>query len=147
MDYKTIRYGGHGEQMRAFYEQGLFSREPKDEDGTTVIPREQLAALIESECDYQEADAILLRVSAEGMKNNVPLVVRTQIIDRFDKENGITAMMRMTGYPTAIIASMIAKGQIEERGVVPLERSVPAEIFRSELSHRDIQLEEMVKAL
>jgi saccharopine dehydrogenase-like NADP-dependent oxidoreductase len=56
-------------------------------------------------------------------------------------------MMRMTGYPTAIIASMIAKGQVTERGVVPIERSVPAEIFRSELSHRDVQLEEMVKAL
>jgi saccharopine dehydrogenase-like NADP-dependent oxidoreductase len=68
-------------------------------------------------------------------------------VDRFDRENGITAMMRMTAYPTSIIASMIAKGQVEARGVVPLERSVPAEIFRAELAHRDIQLEEMVKAL
>jgi len=148
MDYKTIRYPGHGEKMRRFYEEGLFSREPKTlEDGSVVVPREQLADLIKEQCDYQEADVVLLRVTAEGMKNNIPLVVRTQIIDRFDKENGITAMMRMTGYPTAIAASMIAKGQITERGVVPLERSIPAEPFRAELAHRDIQLEEMVKAL
>ncbi len=148
MDYKTIRYPGHGEQMRRFYEEGMFSREPKvAEDGSTYVPREQLAALIREQCSYQEADVVLLRVSAEGMKNNIPLVVKTQIVDRFDRENGITAMMRMTGYPTSIIASMIAKGQVEARGVVPLERSVPAEIFRAELAHRDIQLEEMVKAL
>jgi lysine 6-dehydrogenase len=147
MDYKTIRYPGHAAQMRGFFEEGLFSREPRVlEDGTSIVPREQLADLIVQQCDYQEADVVLLRVTAEGLKNNIPLTVRTQIIDRFDKENGITAMMRMTGYPTAIIAAMIARGDVTERGVVPLERSVPADIFRAELAHRDIQLEEMVKA-
>ena len=39
-------------------------------------------------------------------------------------------MMRMTGYPTAIIAQMITRGDVTARGVVPGERAVPFEIFR-----------------
>jgi len=147
-DYKTIRFPGHGEKMRALYDAGLFSREPRTlEDGTQVIPRDELAKLIQKTCDYPEVDAVLLRVVAQGLKNNVPVTVRTQIIDRFDKENGITAMMRMTGYPTAIVASMLAKGQITDRGVVPGERAIPMDILRQELKHRDIHLEEVVRVV
>lgn len=148
MDYKTVRYPGHGALMRSFYELGLFSRELRTlSDGREVRPRDVLAKLIEETCSYQEADAVLVRITADGLKNNVPVHVRTQIIDRFDKENGITAMMRMTAYPTAIIASFIAKGVIPERGVIPGERCVPVDLLRTELKHRDIQLEEMVKVL
>ncbi|NNM32997.1 MAG: hypothetical protein HKO53_08010, partial [Gemmatimonadetes bacterium] len=148
MDYKTIRFPGHGALMRSFLDLGLFDREPRTlSDGSQVVPRQVLGELIERTCDYPEADSVLLRIVAQGTKNNVPLIVRTQIIDRFDKENGITAMMRMTGYPTAIIASLIARGEIAERGVVPGERCVPMEHFRTELKARDVQLEEFVKVL
>jgi lysine 6-dehydrogenase len=148
MDHKTIRYPGHAAKLRAFYDLGLFDLEPRAlSDGREVVPRELLAHMIESTCDYPEADVVLLRVVAQGLKNNVPLSVRTQIIDRFDKENGITAMMRLTAYPAAIIASMIVRGEIEEQGVVPIERCVPIDLFRSELKHRDVQLEEVVKVI
>lgn len=148
MDHKTIRYPGHAAKMRAFYDLGLFSPEPRElDDGRQVVPRQLLAGLIEKTCDYPEADVVLLRVVAQGLKNNVPLSVRTQIIDRFDKENGITAMMRMTAYPAAIVASMIARQDIAERGVVPIERCVPIDLFRTELKHRDVQLEEVVKVI
>lgn len=148
MDYKTLRYPGHADLMRSFLDLGLFDREPRTlSDGSTVVPRQVLGDLIERTCDYPEADSVLIRIIAQGTKNNVPLIVRTQIIDRFDKENGITAMMRMTGYPTAIIAAMIAKGEITERGVVPGERCVPIDPFRTELKQRDVHLEEFVKVL
>jgi lysine 6-dehydrogenase len=148
MDYKTIRFPGHGEKMRSFYDLGLFSREiHKTDDGDEIIPREQLAEMIERTCTYPEADAVLLLVTATGMKNNVPIAVRTQIIDRFDKENGITAMMRMTGYPVAIIAHLMANGKVEDRGVIPGERCIPMKIFRAELKRRDIHLEEVVRVV
>lgn len=145
MDYKTLRYPGHAEKMRGLYEQGLFSREPRETSEGTVIPRDLLAKMVEDVCNYPEADVVLLRILATGLKGGVPIMVRSQIVDRFDKENGITAMMRMTGYPTSIIAQMIARGDITARGVVPGERAVPFEIFRDELKHRDIHLEEFIK--
>lgn len=145
MDYKTLRYPGHAEKIRGLYDQGLFSREPKQTSEGEVIPRELLGKMIEEVCDYPEADVVLLRILATGLKNSVPIMVRSQIIDRFDKENGITAMMRMTGYPASIIAQMILRGDVDTRGVVPGERAVPFEIFREELKHRDIHLEEFIK--
>jgi lysine 6-dehydrogenase len=147
MDYKTLRFPGHAEKIRALYDQGLFSREPKQTSAGTVVPRELLAKMIEDNCNYPEADVVLLRVTALGMKGSVPLMVRSQIIDRFDKENGITAMMRMTGYPASIIAQMIARGDVTDRGVVPGERAVNKEILRAELKMRDIVLEEVVKVV
>ncbi len=147
MDYKTLRFPGHCDKIRGLYDQGLFSREPKETSEGPVVPRELLAQMIEDNCTYPEADVVLLRVTAMGTKGSVPLMVRSQIIDRFDKENGITAMMRMTGYPTAIIAQMIARGDVTERGVVPGERAVDKEILRNELKHRDIVLEEIVKVV
>jgi len=147
MDYKTLRYPGHAEKIRALYDQGLFSREPRETSNGTVVPRDLLAKMIENNCTYPEADVVLLRITALGMKGSVPLMVRSQIIDRFDKENGITAMMRMTGYPASIIAQMIARGDVTERGVVPGERAVNKEILRVELKARDIVLEEIVKVV
>jgi lysine 6-dehydrogenase len=145
MDYKTLRYPGHAEKIRGLFDQGLFSRDPRETGDGTVIPRDLLAKMIEDVCDYPEADVVLLRILATGSKNGVPIMVRSQIVDRFDKENGITAMMRMTGYPTAIIAQMITRGDVTVRGVIPGERAVPFEIFREELKHRDIHLEEFIK--
>jgi lysine 6-dehydrogenase len=147
MDYKTLRYPGHAEKMRSLYEQGLFSREPKKTSKGAVVPRELLAKMIEDDCTYPEADVVLLRVYAVGSKHNVPLMARLQIVDRFDKENGITAMMRMTGYPTSIMGQMIANGSITERGVQPGEAVIPMDIFRTELKARDIHIEEVVKVL
>lgn len=147
MDYKTLRYPGHAEKVRSFYDQGLFSREPKKTSTGTVVPRDLLAKIFEDNCTYPEADVVILRTLAIGTKNSVPLMVRSQIIDRFDKENGITAMMRMTGYPVSIIAQMVARGEVTARGVVPGERAVDKEIFRNELKHRDIHLEEVVKVM
>jgi lysine 6-dehydrogenase len=147
MDYKTLRYPGHAEKVRSLYDQGLFSREPKKTSAGMVVPRDLLAKIFVDNCTYPEADVVILRTLAIGTKNNVPLMVRSQIIDRFDKENGITAMMRMTGYPVSIIAQMIARGDVTDRGVVPGERAVDKEIFRNELKHRDIHLEEVVKVM
>jgi lysine 6-dehydrogenase len=147
MDYKTLRYPGHAEKIRGLYDQGLFSREPRQTSKGAVVPRELLAQMIEHDCTYPEADVVLVRVYAVGSKHNVPLMARLQIIDRFDKENGITAMMRMTGYPTAILAQLIARGAVEARGVQPGERVIPMDVFRTELKARDIHIEEVVKVL
>ena len=147
LDYKTIRFPGHAAKMRAFYDLGLFSREAKMTPHGPVVPREELARMIAETCDYPEADAVLCRIVVQGTRGSVPVMSRTQIIDRFDKENGITAMMRMTAYPASILATMLARGEIKERGVVPGERCIPMDEFRAELKHRDIHLEEVVRVV
>jgi lysine 6-dehydrogenase len=56
-----------------------------------------------------------------------------------DEATGFSAMERTTAFPAAIVAEMIARGELE-RGVVPLERAVPPEPFVAELVRRGFRL-------
>ena len=66
------------------------------------------------------------------------------IIDRFDQSTGLSAMMRTTAFPASIIAQMMARGEIDGKGAIPQERSVPPEAFVRELAKRNILIEERV---
>ena len=49
-------------------------------------------------------------------------------------------MMRMTAFPASILAQMIARGDIEEKGVVVQETHIPTKLFLAELASRGIAL-------
>jgi lysine 6-dehydrogenase len=52
----------------------------------------------------------------------------------------MTAMMRTTAFPAAIIARMLAAGTITVRGVIPPETSVPGDVMIRELARRGIRV-------
>ena len=64
------------------------------------------------------------------------------MIDCFDENSSLTAMMRMTAFPTSIIAQMIAGSEIHAKGVYTPEECVPAGPFIAELRQRNIIIEE-----
>ncbi|PIV69838.1 MAG: saccharopine dehydrogenase, partial [Euryarchaeota archaeon CG01_land_8_20_14_3_00_38_12] len=64
--------------------------------------------------------------------------------DYFDEENKMSAMMRTTGYPTSIIAQMMANNEIE-KGAFPPELCVHGEKFLFELSKREIKIKEKME--
>ena len=49
-------------------------------------------------------------------------------------------MMRTTAFPASIIAQMMARGEIKEKGAIPQERAVPPDKFVAELMKRNIQI-------
>jgi saccharopine dehydrogenase-like NADP-dependent oxidoreductase len=58
-------------------------------------------------------------------------------------------MMRVTGYPMAITARMIGKGEIKEKGIVAPEDAVTSELypkFIAELEKRNIMIKEISQA-
>ena len=61
-----------------------------------------------------------------------------EMIDYYDEKNKITAMMRTTGYSTSIVAQMIERGDIMDKGVLTQEKVVPPDIMFNELKKRDI---------
>ena len=65
-----------------------------------------------------------------------------QIIDVHDTQHGHSAMMRTTAFPAAIVAGMLATGEVERRGVVPGEECVPMAGFLKALAARDIVVED-----
>ena len=69
-----------------------------------------------------------------------------RIVDRHDEANDISAMMRMTGYPSAIIGRMLATGEIATRGACCQELVVPGDRMVAELRKRGVAIEVLESA-
>ena len=135
MDYKTIRYRGHAIIFRSILELGL-ADEYEIAPGISI--RDVLEGQIVKNLSGNDEDLVLVRVTASGQIGEVQTVKNMDIVDYFDRENNITAMMRTTSFPTSIIAQMVLDGDIAERGVKTPEMCVPGELFLKELAARNI---------
>ena len=143
LDYKTIRYKGHCAQMRLLHELGLTSSKPITVDGVEITPRAVLAHTLQQALDLPGEDVVLVLIEAEGWDQDGQAVSRSvRIIDRHDRDHDISAMMRMTGYPAAIIAGLLASGEIEAPGARCQELIVPGERMVAELRRRGVAIEE-----
>jgi len=140
LDYKTIRYPGHCKLFKPMLEIGLASRKQVEVDGCTVEPREVFKAVLERTLTSSDLDMVLLRVTVEGVKDGESGVRTYELVDRQDTKTGLSAMMRTTALPAAIIAWMAAAGQIKARGVKPQEIAVMPSLFLPQLKKRGINL-------
>jgi lysine 6-dehydrogenase len=143
LDYKTIRYPGHCQKMKLLFDLGLASSEPLEVGASAVSPREVLARLLERRLTVgpEEEDVVLVLIEADGKVDGRTVRKGLRIIDLADPQHQLSAMMRTTGFPAAIIAAMLAGGQIERRGALAQELVVPGEPFLAELERRRIQIE------
>jgi saccharopine dehydrogenase-like NADP-dependent oxidoreductase len=70
--------------------------------------------------------------------------------DEADTKNGISSMGRVTGFPAAMGAVLIGKGQIKERGIVAPEDCIYGPLYTqyiADLKKRDINILETVETL
>lgn len=138
LDYKTVRYIGHCQAIRAMQELGFFS--PEKFNGSELSPRAVLAGQLAKHLPVGEPDAVLLRVSVSGNKSGKPSQLVFDCVDYADQAVGLSAMMRMTAFPASILGQMLARGDINKRGVLRQEESVPTRLFLTELSGRGIAI-------
>jgi len=141
LDYKTIRYPGHCERIRLLMDLGLFDERPVRVGGAEVLPRELIEALFAERLSFGDDDAVLVRVTARGVKDGRGRTLTHTIVDHCDKPNNLTAMMRMTAFPASIVAQMLADGTIARRGAVPQESVVPPGRFIEQLGARGVLVE------
>lgn len=134
LDYKTIRYPGHCAKFKTMIDLGLCSSTPIDVDGTAVKPRRVLGELLVKNLPHDEPDVVLVRVEFAGGGKKL----RYDIIDRYDPETGLSAMMRTTAFPASIVALMMARNQTTSKGALPQERCIPPQLFMDELAKRKI---------
>ena len=141
LDYKTIRYPGHCALFRPMLELGLASRKPIDVDGQIVEPRSVLKAVLDRNLSFGDLDMVLVRVTVTGKAGGTDGSIVYEIVDRQDTRIGLTAMMRTTAFPAAIIAWMAAAGKITDKGVKPQEVVVNPSLFLPQLKKRGIKLD------
>lgn len=145
LDYKTIRYPGHCAQFKLLIDLGLAaSDEVTFENGTHVAPRRVLGACLLKHLPADRPDVVLVRVEFRGNLDGAQKMLRYDIIDRYDEQHGLSAMMRTTAFPASIIAQMMARGEIREKGALPQERCVPPEAFVAALAARNIKIDESI---
>ena len=143
LDYKTIRYAGHCEKFKTLIDLGLCSSEEIVADFVKVKPRKVLAELLQKNLPADEPDYVLVRLDFAGTKNGQKKNLRYDIVDKFDKETNLSAMMRTTAFPASIIAQMMARGDVQMRGATPQEKAIDPEKFVAELVRRNIELREI----
>jgi lysine 6-dehydrogenase len=143
MEYKTLRYPGHAAIMRPIRELGLLDTEPVDVNGCPVRPRDAFIATVTPRLSSPGGrDLIALQVDVRGTKSGRRAWTRWQLVDRFDAEHHITAMMRTTGYSLAITGLLQLDGRITARGVHTPDECVPATPYVEELAKLGIRIAE-----
>jgi len=143
LDYKTIRYPGHSHLFKTLISLGFCSSETMVVNQSEVIPRHMTGRILEKKLIGNDKDVVLVSVNLKGQSAGKSKSLTYRMVDYFDEKTGLTAMMRSTGFSSAIIAQMLVEDKIEKKGVVPQELSVPPDLFVDELPKRNLILEEI----
>ena len=144
LDYKTLRYPGHGHKMWCLMKLGFMDSKEQDFGGVKVAPRTVLEKLLEQNLPPTGKDVTLLRVTVEGWKGTESRKVEYELIDLFDDKVGLTSMMRTTSFTASTAATMMADGTNSERGVLPPEKAIPPDPFIEEMKKRGIEIKHQV---
>ena len=123
MREKTLRYPGHADRMRMLRETGFFSDDPVMIDGAEIVPRRLTERLMFEQWrrPEDELELTVMRVDVTGRSGGERKHYRFELLDHTDLETSTSSMARTTGFPCAIIARMLARDEIEQTGVLPLE--------------------------
>ncbi len=141
MEYKTLRYPGHAKIMEAVRELGLLSQEPVEIDGHKVVPRDFFIRVVSPRLRNPRGhDLVALRVEVEGIKDGKAGSVHYDLLDYYDADNGVTAMMRTTGYSLAVTSLMQVDGRVTAKGVTTPDEGMPAEAYIAELARHGIAI-------
>ncbi len=152
---KTVRWPGYAAKATILRDLGIFSPEPIDVDGAQVAPKALLDALLYPHVRLEEGeiDITCFRVEAIGEKDGRACQYKIEMVDWYDQELGFTSMARTTAFTGAIVARMIARGDIKAQGFLTPEKIISGPLFDTlvdELAAVNIRFEmttEKVKAL
>jgi len=133
-EYKTLRYPGHAAAMKLFRDCGFWLDKPVP--GLDASPRAAFSSIMAANLTRPEIqDIVLVRVEVESREG----VVRLEMLERQDPETGFTAMERLTGFSTSIVAIEVAAGRVPA-GCYGCEEAVNPAAFRRELERRGFQI-------
>ncbi|PTQ56546.1 MAG: L-lysine dehydrogenase [Candidatus Carbobacillus altaicus] len=140
--YKTVRYPGHAERMQLLKTLGFFNRERTVEIESVqgaVRPRDVLLTMLKKELDLgDDDDVVLLRVQVRGTVQGHRRERRYETVTFRDRHKNVTAMAQTTAYSLAVVAEMLACGEIEKKGALPPELSVPGEMYMERMHARGV---------
>jgi lysine 6-dehydrogenase len=82
-------------------------------------------------------------VKVSGAAGGAPREVTFRLVDRYDAEHGISAMMRATAFSLSITGQMQADGRVTLKGVHTPDEAIPFTEYVRELGERGVRIEEL----
>jgi lysine 6-dehydrogenase len=148
---KTIRWPGYAAKATVLKELGLLSEGLVEVDGVRVAPKRVVDAVLYPRVRLEEGerDITLFRVEARGKKNGIPRRHKVEMVDRYDDTLGFTSMARTTAFTAAIVARMIARGEIRAKGLLTPELIITGPLLDRllhELAAVNVRFEETTEA-
>jgi saccharopine dehydrogenase-like NADP-dependent oxidoreductase len=127
----TVRWPGYAEKASVLWELDLVSTKPIDVNGVQVAPKDLLDAVLYPHVKLEEGDRDItcFRVEAIGEKKGRPRRYKIETVDRYDEALGFTSMARTTGFTGAIIARMVARGELKAKGMFNPEQLITGPLF------------------
>ena len=127
LEYKTLRYPGHGRIFAAMREIGLFATNPGDFGGVSVAPRTVLQDLLTDQLPQGGPDLTLVEVSVTAGG----VTTKQRIRDEHDGE--FSSLARTTAFPATALCDLVARGEITFRGAAAMHTATPADLLLEEL--------------
>lgn len=112
---KTVRWPGYAEKITVLKELGLLSLDPVQVGDVSVVPKQLVDAVLYPKVKLEEGerDIICFRVELIGEKEGRLCHYKAEMVDRYDETTGFTSMARTTAFTGAIVARMIAAGELK----------------------------------
>lgn len=130
------------ERLRFLIENGLGNREKINVNGAEISPRDFLLEIFETKpgvtMDTPD-DCKLLRVIVKGTKNGKDCTYQVET-DLHHHPWGLSSGHFSVGFPGAVTAKMLARGDIKEKGFFTGEAVIDTDIYFRELEKRDIKV-------
>jgi len=112
LEYKTLRFPGHGRIFAAIRELGLF------EEAGDPSPRSVLLSALERALPRSDDDLVLVRVWIETDEATRTLEIEDVNDGRF------SALARTTAFPATALIDLVTRGDIRKTGVHTMQRAV-----------------------
>jgi saccharopine dehydrogenase-like NADP-dependent oxidoreductase len=125
---------------------GFASNDPVQMGANIFTEREVFSELLRRKLPHSGPDVILLQASIIGLKEGHWEHLSYSLVDYFDVSANISAMMRLTSYPTSIILQFLAQEVIKEVGVLTAEQCVPLPALLAALESRGIQVKRQLNS-
>ncbi len=110
-------------------------------DGIKLKPVDMIDAVLKSMPKDENAeikDCDILRAEVLGRKNGKEVKFIVDSIARESKRFNCSSTELNTGAPPSIVAQMIARGDVTERGAFGAEKGIDPEIYFAEMAKRDM---------
>jgi len=136
LDYKLALSPETAKALKFFLEIGLTSQRPIKVKQREISPRDFLLKLVSAAPEVGQKNAIACKVELEGLKKNRKTKITYDIcVEQYDKW-GVSSVSYATAIPFSIVAQLLGKGEVKQKGILMPEQLNGEAILR-ELNTRD----------